>query len=121
MEILYWILGLAGIILSSILVIRTNIRFDFNEWRRDRRRVLDENIRILCPHVRVSSEGGRYTIHSTYISPSGTLAWQCQMCGDVTHDQQSTEAVQKYWANNLDKLAERHKKMEKLARKLGRN
>lgn len=120
LDILLWLVAIAAIVLTSIVVFRATLRFDVNQWLRDRRQHLDENLRILCPHVRAVTENGKIMVYSTYVSPSGTLAWQCQMCGDVTHDKDAIDAGQKYWAENLDELVARHKRIDKLAKKLGR-
>ena len=107
--------------LATIVAIRGSVRFDVTEWLKERRRQKEENLRLLCPHaVGEVDEGGDMGIRSTYVSPVGTTAHQCQMCGAVTRDRDDPERQIRYWVKNLDEFVERHKKMVKLAKKLGR-
>ena len=113
-------LGWLVAVLVAIVAIRATFRFDLNQWQRDRRQSKEEYLRMLCPHVRASTVDGKAALASTYVSPSGTTAYQCQLCGAVTYDaSQGLENVQ-FWANNPEELIRRHKKMRRLARKLGR-
>ena len=95
-----WAVGLLG----ASLAIKGTIKFDVNEWLKERLRQKEENLRLLCPHARFTKENGGTGVHVAYVSPSGTLAWQCQMCGRVTHDSREVEQVGKYWAANPQAL-----------------
>lgn len=106
--------------IATMFAIRGSIRFDINEWLKDRRRRQEEQLENLCPHISVFKKDGKFVIRSTYISPPGTEAWQCQMCGHVTYDGHAIEQGQRYWAENPDELMKRNKRIKKLARKLGR-
>ena len=109
---------LAG--LATFVAFRTTVRFDVNEWLRDRRKQKEDNLRLLCPHARPVIENGTHAISSTYISPVGTTAWQCQMCGDVTHDRDEINDAASYWARHPDQFIRRTKDIARLAKKLGR-
>lgn len=111
-----WIVAL----IATFFALRATVHFDVNEWLKDRRKHREENLRRLCPHVRTTLEDGKPAVQSTYISPPGTRAWQCQQCGHVTHDEEAIEQCSQYWANNPNELIENSKKMKKLAKKLGR-
>ena len=114
-----WLVWLVAI-LVTIVVVRATVRFDVNEWLRDRRKQREEHLRLLCPHVRLVNSDGEPAICSTYISPVGTTAWQCQLCGNVTYDRSEGDEVARYWATNTNELIKRHKDMARLAKKLGR-
>lgn len=114
-------LGWITAFVVSVVAIRATIRFDLNEWLRDRRAQKEKNLRMLCPHADFSDEDGVLQIRSTYVSPPGTTAWQCQMCGNVTHDDAEVSSVTRYWAKHPDELSRRNKKILKEARKLGRH
>ena len=120
MEQVWGWLGWLAAALATIVAVRGSVRFDVTEWLKERRRHKAENLRLLCPHAVTEVEGGNVEIRSTYVSPMGTVAYQCQMCGAVTHDRGEPERQIRYWAQNPDEFVERHKKMEKLAKKLGR-
>lgn len=113
-------LGWVAAGVASIVAIRGSVRFDVNEWLRDRRTRKKENLRALCPHARFADENGNWVLQSSYISPMGTLAWQCQQCGNVTHDRAGIDEALKYWAAHPKELIERQKEIERRARKLGR-
>ena len=113
-------LGWIAAALVSVVAIRASIRFDLNEWLRDRTAQKEKNLRMLCPHADFSNENGKVLIRPTYVSPPGTTAWQCQMCGHITHDDAWVDNVMKYWASHPDELSERNKKMLREAKKLGR-
>ena len=110
-----WIFGF----FAAAFAVRGSIKFDVNVWLNDRRKRIKDNLKAMCPHVRPFVEDGINKMQSTFISPPGTAAWQCQRCGRVTYDTEEIELNCKYWAENPDDLAERNKKMEKLAKKLG--
>lgn len=114
-----WSGWLVAIILG-LFAIRATVRFDVNEWFRDRRRQQKENLAILCPHISIVRSDGKAGIQSAYISPPGAFAWQCQMCGHISHDQRAIEQEARYWAENPEELRKRIKKIEDLAKKLGR-
>ncbi len=106
--------------IAAMIAIRGSIRFDINEWLKDRRKRQEETLRSLCPHISVEEQDGDLLIRSAQISPSGTTVWQCQSCGDLTHDKHAIDQGTRYWAENPDALVKRQRRIEKLARKLGR-
>ena len=110
------------IILAALAVfaIKGNIKFDLNQWHKDRRQALEENLSLLCPHVRIIKHEGKTGVTSLFVSPSGTLAWQCEVCGKVVNSPNYSEENNRYWVNNVDALIKRNKQMNKLAKKLGR-
>ena len=105
--------------IAAIIAIRGTIRFDVNEWLRDKRKQKEENLRALCPHVRPIYSDGKPAMHSTFVSPSGTQAWQCQLCGAVTHDEVMIDENTKYWLSNPEELTKRFKRMSRLTKKMG--
>ena len=113
-------LGWLVAVLVAIVAIRATFRFDLNQWLRDRRQSKEEHLRLLCPHVEVVEADGQTAIRSTYVSPAGTTAYQCQLCGAVTYDSSRGLEDAQFWASNPRALIRRHKKMRRLARKLGR-
>lgn len=119
----FWTAVWAVLALSAtVFAIRTTVRFDVNEWLRDRRKQREANLRAMCPHVTAfKDEEGRLVVQGTFVSPSGTTAWQCQLCGHVTHDGRLGDERARFYASNPQELVERQKKMEAMAKKLGRS
>lgn len=120
MEELWFWLGIALVLLATVVAIRGTVRFDVNEWMRDRRKQKEENLRLLCPHVTMLKNGEEIAWRPNYVSPFGTLDWQCQRCGRVTNDEQEIKEIVRYWAAHPEEYLERNKKMARLAKKLGR-
>ena len=100
-------------------VLRGTVRFDIGEYLKNRRKNIGENIRALCPHVTFESEDDNLIAYSSFVSPPGTTAWQCQRCGTITYDIEGENRKTQYWANNIDEYNKRVKKMLKQSRKLG--
>lgn len=103
---------------ATVFALRATVHFDLNQWLIDRRERKEGAIRALCPHAYLSEEDGTLVVHSSFISPPGTVAWQCQRCGAVTHDRNATVDNQTYWARYPDKLLEVEKKIERLTKML---
>ena len=106
--------------IASVVAIKGTVHFDVNEWLKERRNQKEKYLRSLCPHVQLGTEDGRPIIKPTHISPPGASGWQCQLCGDVSHDVEALRGYVAYWKRNPAELSERHEKMKKIARKLGR-
>lgn len=114
-----WIGWIAAFI-ATIFAIRGNVHFDVNEWLKEKKKQNAIRLMMLCPHGRMTYENGKPVFRSTYISLPGATAWQCQQCGDVTHDYEVIKEISQYWASNPDKFIDNYKKSKKLAKKLGR-
>lgn len=121
-ETAMWVTWLGWIIalVTGIFAIRATVRFDVNEWLKERRKQKEAQLTKLCPHVRVSNQDGGTILHSSYISPPGTLAYICELCGDTTFDASLGQRLTEYWAKNPTALRERYKEMRRVARQLGR-
>lgn len=116
------LLEYAGWIVAAIAItiaIRANIHFDINEWQRDRRNRKIDNLRIMCPHVTMGfNDYGQPVVNSSFISPPGTTAYECQRCQFRTYDTESIEDMGSYWASHPKELIKREKQVQKLAKKL---
>jgi len=112
-------LAIIGMLIAAVTV-RGIVKFDVNQWFNDRRKRLEENLSMLCPHVRTVVRGNTVEVYSTFISPPGTVAYQCQRCGQITYDESAIGTQVQYWCANPNALSERNNEMEKAAKKLGR-
>lgn len=112
-------LVIIGMLIAAVAV-RGVIKFDVNQWQNDGRKRLEENLRMLCPHHYIMKEGDEFKIATEFVSPFGALAWQCQRCGHISHDELRIDQDRIYWAENPNALLERQEKMKKVAKKLGR-
>ena len=109
---------LALLVIATMFAIKGTIKFDLNQYLRDRRAQQEENLRLLCPHIDTWRENGKLRIRSTYISPPGATAYQCQLCGRVTHDQRQIEADMEYWGTHQKALLKRLKTAARRSKKL---
>ena len=112
--------GWAVALITGVLAIKATVRFDVNEWLKERRNQRENYLRSLCPHVQVGMKDGRQIIKPTHMSPAGVLGWQCQLCGIISHDIEALRGYAAYWKQNPQELVERHEKMGKIRKKLGR-
>ncbi len=112
-------LAIIGMFLMAF-AIKGNIKFDLNQWHKDKRQELETNLKVLCPHVRIMNRGGKPEVKPLFFNPPNTLVLQCQGCGKVVKDPDYAEDNCRYWANNIDALIKRNEQREKLAKKLGR-
>ena len=110
-------LVIIGMIIAAF-TIKGTINFDLNQYLKDRRERQKEHYRALCPHVQIIMEKGKPAIYPTFFSPSGTTAYQCQLCGQISYDRDSLDRQTQFFANNPDELLKRQKKRAKLAKKL---
>ena len=104
----------------AVFAIKGNVKFDLNQWLKDRRQALETNLRALCPHVNVVKHEGKTAIRPLFVSPPGTAAWRCERCGVVVNDPDYVDEICQYWIDNIDALVKRNEQMNKLAKKLGR-
>ena len=57
---------LIALVLAGIIALRADIRFDVNQWIKDRREHRLRYLKSLCPHAELVEEEGRYTVVSVY-------------------------------------------------------
>lgn len=113
------LLSWAGWLVAAIMgifAVRTTIRFDLNDWLKDRRKRKKLKLRSLCPHADITEQDGQLAVRSTFISPPGTTAYQCQDCRHVTHDKAWIYENTEHWANNPKDLMERLEQLDKLTK-----
>jgi len=102
---------------ATVFAVKTTIRFDLNDWLKERRNRRKEQLRSLCTHVDITQKGEDFEVRSTFVSPFGTTASQCQSCRHVTHDRAWIEENTMYWAQHPDEWVERMKQIDKLTEK----
>ena len=101
-------------ILAGILA----IKFDLNRFLEMRRERQKERLRFLRPHVELLPVADGFEVHSQFVSPVGTTAWQYQNCGAETHNEAATTRDLEYWATHPMAYVKRLKKIGKTMRHL---
>ena len=69
-------LAIIGMLIAAVAA-RIVIKFHVKQWVNERRRGLEDDLRMLCPHHYFIKEDGKFIIASEIVFPPGTLAWQC--------------------------------------------
>ena len=108
------------VILGVVGILSFRVRFDVNEWFRDRYERRRDQVKVLCPHAEpVLDEDGDRRIRSFFVSPSGTLNFQCGRCGLVVNDEDIIYRLMAYWEQHPKDLSAREKKFQSHLKKLG--
>lgn len=83
------ILILIFVIALSIIVIRISFKFDLNKYLESRRKIKLEQLRNICPYLRISPhEGNTFLFESYFSSPFGTTRYVCSQCGCVVESEE---------------------------------
>jgi hypothetical protein len=108
-------------VVFSIVAIRISFRFDLNKYLESRRQSYTQKLRSACTHVELSpADDGKIQARSLYISPPGTIQWQCQRCGHIAYQQEDEfEKQVYYYLNNIDQYHKKNKRFSKLLKKSG--
>ena len=99
---------------------RGEIKFDVNDWLKEKRKQKEQNLLLLCPHAERSRQNGQPAVRNTYVQLPGTNVWQCQMCGRRTRDLYEVNENLEQWAKEPKALIARLKEIEKRGKKLRR-
>ena len=112
------LLTVVVLVLFTILAGFVIVKIDLNKLLEMRHKRQKERCRLLCPHVELVEEADGYEVHTTFFSPSGTTAFQCQKCGAITYDQAAIMRDLDYWATHPETYVKRLKKISKAMRHL---
>lgn len=118
----FWQLVILLIIaIIGIVTIRISFKFDINKHREVKQESYKQKLMNACPHVKfVTDDEGNIGLQSCYVSPPGTIQWQCLKCGHITH-KQGDEFNQRvnYYSDNIDRFKKDTKKFRKILKKAG--
>ena len=117
-EALILIVALVIGLVIGVIVIKVAVNFNVNRWLENRDKRLIEKFMIMCPHVTVGTDEEKIFVASAFFSPSGTSAFQCELCGSITYDRDKPESNLRFWMNNLDALIERQEAVAKIHKKI---
>ncbi len=106
------------VLVFSAIAVKLTITFDLNKFLTDRKKSKLNKLRNACTHHNVVKEGDEYGLQSLFVSPPGTLQWQCQQCGAVRYFADGErERMTKYYLDNFEEFTEAQKKFQKLLKK----
>jgi hypothetical protein len=115
------ILILLIVSILGTIAIRFTFSFDLNRYLEERRKRYIPKLQNACTHIAfVTNDKGEGGFQSLYISPPGTLQWQCQQCRDVKYmNNGEFERQAEYYLKNPDEFLKQTKKFQKLLKKAG--
>jgi hypothetical protein len=118
----FWqiIVGILTVVFGFVAV-RISLSFDLNKYLESRRGSYTQKLRNACTHVRLEPvNDGQIQARSLFISPPGTMQWQCQRCGTLRYQQDGEfEKEVQYYLDNIDDYHKKNKKFAKLLKKSG--
>lgn len=113
------ILVLIIVIALSIIVVRISFKFDINRFLENRRKIKIDQLKNICPHMKISSDNGNnFSMQSFFSSPFGTLMWACSQCGLIVGSEEDVNRLMEPYKNNLKSYLKRQKEFIKKAKKL---
>ena len=108
------------LIIAGVIAIRFSVKFDLNQFLKDRRKIKIDQLKNICPHGRIASitDDGKVTFESFFVSPVGTMDYVCSQCNVIIGKEQVSRINEKY-RDNLDLVFEKQKEFAKRVKKLG--
>ena len=109
-------------IVAGFVVVRISLKFDLNKYLEHRQKLNHQKIRNACPHMELApSDDGKIAVRSFFVSPPGTMQWQCQKCGLIKYAtaEDEHERLANYYVENIDVYNKKMKKFSKLLKKSG--
>lgn len=116
----FWqIVILLTIAIIGTIAIRFTFNLDLNKVSEDRRQQNLTKLRNACPHVELIYHGdNKVESKFLFISPPGTVQWQCQKCGIAKHFRDGEpEEIQKYYIDHITEYSDKMKRFHKLLKK----
>lgn len=106
------------VLIVGVVAVKFAFTFDINQWGESRRKRLKEKLKAKCPHAVPVEQWDGFGLESSFLSPSGTTAWQCRRCGVVTYDMRGAAYLLERYANNPEQYIKQEKAFLKARKKL---
>ena len=116
-EILILIFAIA----LSIIAIRIsfNFKFDINKYLENRRKIKLDQLKNICPHIKIShQEGNSFLVESFFSSPIGTTNWICSQCGCIVESQEDVNRLKEPYEKDMNLYLKRQKRFIEEAKKI---
>ena len=114
------IAAFAVFVFSIIAIIRFGFKFDLNSYLGSRKKRHLGLARLECPHMALCKTENGISFRSLFVSPPGTLSYQCQQCGLITNRPPSDgefRQIAESMANDLHTYKKRMHRFEKHMKK----
>lgn len=105
----------------GIVVVKFTVSFDLNKYLESRKETIRKKLMNACPHVELTPYGKKQiAVKCLFVSPPGTIQWQCQRCGIVRYlNDEDVKQLETYYVNNIREYNMKTKKFQKLLKKGG--
>jgi hypothetical protein len=116
------ILILILVAIIGTIAIKVTFSLDLNKYLEDRRKRHIPKLQNACTHLEFISNDktSQVGFRSLFVSPPGTLQWQCQRCGLVKYlDDNELDRLANYYMKNPGEYKRQNKKFAKLLKKSG--
>lgn len=114
----YQLLLLIILAILGTIAIRITFSFDLNRYMEDKRKRNLSKLKNACTHHQIIQGKDQYAVQPLFISPPGTLQWQCQRCGAIKYFADGElERMSEYYANNPEEYIKQEKRFKKLVKK----
>ena len=119
-----WIFGF----FATAFAVRGSVNLSVHEIKKESNRKIEQNLQALCPHINClqSDDGSLVFAHSFFEQTKSNRdvtnykCYECKLCGYKTNSILEPHRWERYWRENPEAWKKRNKKMQKLAKKLGR-
>ena len=116
---LYEIILLILVIVVSIVAIRISFKFDINKYLEHRRKIKLDQLKNICPHMRISlNKDNSFLFESYFASPIGTTKYICTQCGCVVESEEEVNRLMEPYKKQPNLYLEKQKEFIKKAKKL---
>jgi hypothetical protein len=117
----FWqFVGVIATFVATFIAIKVSLSFDVNKYLDSRKKAYMVKLRNACTHVDFVKAHGNIVVRTLFVSPPGTVQWQCQRCGVAKFMQDGElESYRDYYVENPDEYRKREKRFLKLAKKAG--
>ena len=116
-----WIFGF----FATAFAVRGSVNLSVHELEKESNRKIEQNLQALCPNVNcLQSDDGSLEFANCFFeqpkSNRNVTNYKCELCGYKTNSIWEPHRLVRYWRENPTAWKKRNKKMQKLAKKLGR-
>ncbi len=103
------------------IAVKISLAFDVNKFLETRRKTNSQKVKNACTHMElIPADDGRLEVRSFFVSPPGTLQWQCQRCGLIKYlDGGEVERMADFYIKNPEEYNRRNKRFVKLLKRSG--
>ena len=116
MEWWQWII----LIFAGAVAIRVSLKFDLNQFLKERRKIKITRLQNICPHCKIEFNKDNKQIKCTpyFYSPEGTLDQVCSRCKCIVPFEENVKRICENYAKDPKRWLEQENKFIKQMKKL---